>query len=537
MFSSLLDFEKVKRGAAKFQKDPAVMYQYGTAGFRCNNELLDPVMFRMGLLAVMRSKALKGKTIGVMVTASHNPEQDNGVKVVEPLGEMLVQDWELVATDLANVVTDQVSSKCARMFADLKVDHSQQATVIFARDTRSSGMRLCRALVEGIKSLEGSFIDYGELTTPQLHYLVRCLNTRNASVPYGIPTEAGYYEKLTGAFNKITAGSGSSSVVAVDCANGIGALKMQAIIANGYLPNLKINLVNVDVRSSMDLNNKCGADFVKVDQKFPTGFANVPSLQRCASFDGDADRVVYFFADENHRFNLLDGDKIAALIAGFVKELLDGVPDLKSQLSLGIVQTAYANGKSTEYFRSIGIPVVFAETGVKNLHHEAEKFDIGVYFEANGHGTVLFSGKYISLTSKLPETNANAVILKTLPNLINQAVGDAISDFLAVEAILALRRWNLNDWSKRLYTDLPNRQVKVKVNDRRIFKTTDAERKLVSPPGIQSQIDALVARFKNGRAFIRPSGTEDVVRIYAEASTREECDLLADSCKMLLSGF
>jgi hypothetical protein len=27
-------------------------------------------------------------------------------------------------------------------------------------------------------------------------------------------------------------------------------------------------------------------------------------------------------------------------------------------------------------------------TGVKHLHHEAQKFDIGVYFEANGHGTV-----------------------------------------------------------------------------------------------------------------------------------------------------
>lgn len=29
------------------------------------------------------------------------------------------------------------------------------------------------------------------------------------------------------------------------------------------------------------------------------------------------------------------------------------------------------------------------------------------------------------------------------------------------------------------------------------------------------------------RCFVRPSGTEDVVRIYAEAATREEADLLA----------
>lgn len=36
---------------------------------------LDSVLFRVGLLAALRSKKQDGKTIGVMVTASHNPEQ------------------------------------------------------------------------------------------------------------------------------------------------------------------------------------------------------------------------------------------------------------------------------------------------------------------------------------------------------------------------------------------------------------------------------------------------------------------------------
>ena len=34
------------------------------------------------------------------------------------------------------------------------------------------------------------------------------------------------------------------------------------------------------------------------------------------------------------------------------------------------------------------VPVACVCTGVKHLHHKAEEFDIGVYFEANGHGTV-----------------------------------------------------------------------------------------------------------------------------------------------------
>jgi len=33
--------------------------------------------------------------------------------------------------------------------------------------------------------------------------------------------------------------------------------------------------------------------------------------------------------------------------------------------------------------------IIVAPTGVKHLHKEAAKYDIGVYFESNGHGTIL----------------------------------------------------------------------------------------------------------------------------------------------------
>lgn len=41
-----------------------------------------------------RSMLLGGAT-GLVVTASHNPAQDNGVKLVDPSGYMLEQDWEV----------------------------------------------------------------------------------------------------------------------------------------------------------------------------------------------------------------------------------------------------------------------------------------------------------------------------------------------------------------------------------------------------------------------------------------------------------
>lgn len=39
----------------------------------------------------------------MMITASHNLEPDNGVKLIDPDGEMLEQSWEEIATRLANV--------------------------------------------------------------------------------------------------------------------------------------------------------------------------------------------------------------------------------------------------------------------------------------------------------------------------------------------------------------------------------------------------------------------------------------------------
>lgn len=98
------------------------------------------------------------------------------------------------------------------------------------------------------------------------------------------------------------------------------------------------------------LNKDCGADFVKTQQRAPRGVDLVP-WQRYASFDGDADRIVFYYADAEGTFHLLDGDKIAGLVAGFILDLVRdaGLDDVK----VGVVQTAYANGASTKYLTEV----------------------------------------------------------------------------------------------------------------------------------------------------------------------------------------
>ena len=87
-----------------------------------------------------------------MITASHNPEEDNGLKLIDPSGEMLATDWEPLATLIVNAasddllgvigsIQDKTSGDCYSV-PQAKRICSDEPHVCFARDTRYRNLKL-----------------------------------------------------------------------------------------------------------------------------------------------------------------------------------------------------------------------------------------------------------------------------------------------------------------------------------------------------------------------------------------------------------
>lgn len=131
------------------------------------------------------------------------------------------------------------------------------ARVVFARDTRASGSRLAGVLGAALTATGVEFLDFKFMTTPQLHYIVRCKNTLGTQYEYGEPSEQGYYEKLVKAFKEVTRGVKINGSLTVDCANGVGGPKLRELIK--YMPRadeggVDIKVVNDDVINPDRLN-------------------------------------------------------------------------------------------------------------------------------------------------------------------------------------------------------------------------------------------------------------------------------------------
>jgi len=516
----------------------------------------------MGIFSSLRSISFGSdhNNVGIMVTASHNPKDDNGIKCVDANGDMLHSSLECVVEDIVNSSTvdelvDAITAFCNQF--DIRDLSHIKPNVHLGYDTRASSKSLTNIAIEGAASIFNATIaQHGYVTTPQLHYIVLHSNPTYLKLTNITPNsnENGYWDTMCTAYLQLlkTKTGDVPREWYIDSACGVGYNKVFAL--NDHLKKFNVpKFIPLNDSKLPHLNENCGADYVQKNQRLPYFYDShqeTSTDKQYLSFDGDADRIVFYY--KHDKFTLLDGDKIAILITKFLQEFilkyLQSYMDAEN-IKIGIVQTAYANGASTYYIKEkmSSVDVSTSKTGVKYLHKTCiQNYDIGVYFESNGHGTVLFSTKFYQFLDKYKNLVAEEQLalkrLELLPKLINQTVGDAFSNLLLIDAILYLYGYTSNAlelWNDSLYVDLPSRQLKVVVPDRSIIQTNDNETKVLHPIELQNKIDELVHGMDSDggnkcRCFVRPSGTENIVRVYAEAVTREIADELAEQTKLIV---
>lgn len=258
-------------------KGKPVHFSYGTAGFRTLGSHMDRLCFRIGILVAIRAK-LHGSS-GLMITASHNPKDDNGVKIIECNGDILPMSWEEISEELVN--SNDLGKTLERIFDKFNIsqdsfDYTSTEHVGFAIDTRDSGPQLVEAAMEACKILKIQTTFFGQCTTPQLHWLVSV----GAREPQSAYSYTQYFADMFQWFlsecdhpEKVN----YQSELTLDCANGIGAFWIAKMMEQPEFISqieqvLKIKLINTNYKKTEDLNLNCGAEYVHKDQKLPVNW-------------------------------------------------------------------------------------------------------------------------------------------------------------------------------------------------------------------------------------------------------------------------
>ncbi|KON67310.1 phosphoglucosamine mutase [Peribacillus butanolivorans] len=350
------------------------------------------------------TKALSAEA-GVMISASHNPVADNGIKFFGPDGFKLSDDQETEIETLLDLEKDELP--------------------------RPVGGDL------------GHLNDYFEGGQKYLQYLKQSVD-----------------EDFTGIH------------VALDCAHGA-----TSSLAMHLFADLDADISTMGASpNGLNINDKVGsthpealAEFLK-EKGADVGLA----------FDGDGDRIIAI----DEKGNIVDGDQIMYICAKYLKE--------NNRLKQGtVVSTIMSNLGFYKGLEEHGIQSAQTAVGDRYVVEEMRKGGYNLGGEQSGH--IIF--------------------------LDYNTTGDGLLTGLQLVNIMSETQKPLSELASEM-KKYPQTLINVKVTDK--HAVTDNEKVHEVIKEVEAEMEG------NGRILVRPSGTEPLVRVMAEAPTVEECNRYVD---------
>ena len=425
----------------------------------------------------------------------------------------------------ANVeLTPELAFKLGRFGGYVLSQHEEETPLVFVgRDTRISGEMLEHALIAGLLSVGIRVYKLGVIATPGVAYLVRTekasagvmisashnpaldngikffggdgfkldddreleiealLDAAEDTLPrpsaQGLGTVMEYPEGLR-KYQEFLVSTGvqlEGMHVVLDTANGAASTSARQIFAD-LGAQLTVIGENPD---GLNINDGVGSTHPEHLQEKVNEVGAAIGL----AFDGDSDRLIA--VDENGE--IVDGDKIMYIIGSYLpsKGLLE---------KNTIVTTVMSNLGFHKALDAKGIQKEITAVGDRYVVEEMRKSGYNLGGEQSGHVVIMDYN-----------TTGDGQLTGVQLTKIMQETGKKLSE-LAAEV-----------------TIYPQKLVNIRVEN-------SMKDKAMEVPAIREIIEKMEAEMAgNGRILVRPSGTEPLLRVMAEAPTHEEVDYYVDT--------
>lgn len=425
----------------------------------------------------------------------------------------------------ANVeLTPELAFKLGRFGGYVLSQHEEETPLVFVgRDTRISGEMLEHALIAGLLSVGIRVYKLGVIATPGVAYLVR---TEKASA--GVMISASHNPALDNGI-KFFGGDGfkldddreleiealldaAEDTLPRPSAQGLGTVMeypeglrkyQEFLVSTGVqLEGMHVVLDTANGAASTSARQifaDLGAQLTVIGEK-PDGLnindgvgsTHPEHLQEKVkevgaaiglAFDGDSDRLIA--VDENGE--IVDGDKIMYIIGSYLSS--KGLLEKNT-----IVTTVMYNLGFHKALDAKGIQKEITAVGDRYVVEEMRKSGYNLGGEQSGHVVIMDYN-----------TTGDGQLTGVQLTKIMQETGKKLSE-LASEV-----------------TIYPQKLVNIRVEN-------SMKDKAMEVPAIREIIEKMEAEMAgNGRILVRPSGTEPLLRVMAEAPTHEEVDYYVDT--------